>query len=40
MPGKAGTLQFLGYRSSEGFPQAITFHLADAQDDTRNPIKY
>lgn len=32
MPGKAGTIQFPGYRSSEGLPQAFTFHLADAQE--------
>lgn len=40
MPGKAGTTQFPGYRPSERFPQALTFHLADAQGDTKNPTKH
>lgn len=31
---------FHGYRSSKGFPWALTFHLADAQDDTKNPPKF
>lgn len=37
---KHGRYNFYRYRSSKGFPQALTFHFADAQNDTKNPPKF